>query len=78
MKKHKFSVFGKSGRFDTKTYDPENEYAVIRSSICTGEKVAGFKNKTDGSFKEVMLIRSPKDEQEFKKTYNVDEIKTEY
>lgn len=78
MKKHKFSVFGKSGRFDTKTFDSEKEYAVIRSSICTGEKVAGFKNKTDGSFKEVMLIRSKKDEQEFKKTYNVDEIKTEY
>ena len=37
-------------------FDPETQYAVIRSSICTGEKVAGFKNKTDGHFIEVMLI----------------------
>ena len=37
-------------------FDPETQYAVIRSSICTGEKVAGFKNKTDGHFTEVMLI----------------------
>ena len=36
-------------------YDPEKQYPVIRSSICTGEKTAGFKNKTDGHFTEVML-----------------------
>jgi hypothetical protein len=51
---------------------------VIRSSICTGEKVAGFKNKTDGHFTEVMLIRSPADEKEFKETYGVDSLKVEY
>ena len=78
MKKHIFSGFGKSQRFETASFDPETHYAVIRSSICTGEKVAGFKEKKDGSFKEVMLIRSKKDEQEFKRTYNVTEIKTEY
>ena len=49
-------------------FDPETQYAVIRSSICTGEKVAGFKNKTDGHFTELMLIRSPADEQLFKDT----------
>ena len=59
-------------------YDPETQYAVIRSSICTGKKVAGFKNKTDGHFTEVMLIRSPADEKESKKTYNIEEIKIEY
>ena len=32
------------------SFDPETQYAVIRSSICTGEKVAGFKNKKDGHF----------------------------
>lgn len=26
-------------------FDPETQYAVIRSSICTGEKVAGFKKQ---------------------------------
>ena len=59
-------------------FDPETQYAVIRSSICTGEKVAGFKNKTDGHFTEIMLIRSPADEKEFKETYGVETIKVEY
>ena len=43
-------------------FDPETQYAVIRSSICTGEKVTGFKNKTDGHFTEIMLIRTAVDE----------------
>ena len=59
-------------------FDPETQYAVIRSSICTGEKVAVFKNKTDGHFTEVMLIRSPADEKEFKETYGVDSLRVEY
>ena len=57
------------------TFDPEKQYAVIRSSICTGEKVAGFKNKDDGHFTEVMLIRSQADEETFKAIYNIDKIK---
>ena len=59
-------------------FNPETQYAVIRSSICTGEKVAGFKNKTDGHFTELMLIRSPADEKLFKETYGVDSIRVEY
>ena len=59
-------------------FDPETQCAVIRSSICTGEKVAGFKNKTDGHFTEVMLIRSPADEKLFKETYGIDSLKVEY
>ena len=59
-------------------FDPKTQYAVIRSSICTGEKVAGFKNKTDGHFTEVMLIRSPADEKEFKETYGVESLRVEY
>ena len=83
MKKHKGLHFGsklhlQSGRFETDAFDPETQIAVIRSSICTGEKVAGFKSKKDGSFTEVMLIRSPKDVQRFKETYGVDTLKTEY
>ena len=64
--------------FEPTPFDPEEWYAVIRSSICTGEKVAGFKNKRDGHFTEVMLIRNQKDLQEFKDTYNVDSVVTEY
>ncbi len=59
-------------------FDPETQYAVIRSSICTGEKVAGFKNKRDGHFTEVMVIRTADDEQRFKDLYGIDSIRTEY
>jgi hypothetical protein len=51
---------------------------VIRSSICTGETVAGFKNKTDGHFTEVCLIRTPEDERAFKETYGLESVKVEY
>ena len=60
------------------TFDPEMQYAVIRSSICTGEKVAGFKNKVDGHFVDVMLIRTQADEDRFMEMYGLTEIKTEY
>lgn len=65
-------------RFEENVFDPEKQEAVIRSSICTGEKVAGFKDKAGGRFVEVMLIRSPKDIEEFKERYGVDTLRTEY
>ena len=50
-------LFGcKKARKADLQFHPETQYAVILSSICTGKKVAGFKNKTDGHFTEVMLI----------------------
>ncbi|MBQ4270688.1 MAG: aspartate dehydrogenase [Clostridiales bacterium] len=60
------------------SFDPETQYAVIRSSICTGEKVAGFKNKKDGHFTEVMVIRSSLDEKRFMSMYGIDKVRTEY
>ena len=72
-------LFGrKKSRETAVQFNPETQYAVIHSSICTGEKVAGFKNKTDGHFTEVMLIRSPADEKKFKETYGLDSLKVEY
>ena len=59
-------------------FDPETQYAVIRSSICTGEKVAGFKDKQGGHFTEVMVIRSADDERRFKEIYGLDSVRTEY
>ncbi len=59
-------------------YDPATQHAVIRSSICTGEKIAGFKNDSDGHFTEVMLIRSPEDEEYFKEIYGIETVKIEY
>lgn len=85
MKKEKDSKrqFGRlfqprASRFEAEPFDPETQYAVIRGSICTGEKVAGFKNKTDGRFTEVMLIRSKEDERRFKEIYHIDSLDTEY
>lgn len=63
---------------ETIPYDPQKQYAVIRASICTGEKVAGFKNYADAHFTEVMLIRNGEDEKRFKAIYGLDEIKKEY
>jgi hypothetical protein len=34
---------------------------VMRCSICTGEKVAGFLSEKDGHFQEVRLIRNSDD-----------------
>ena len=78
--KHRFADFFKapSGRFSVEPFDPEKQIPIIRASICTGEKVAGFKNKSDGRFTEVMLIRSPKDVQRFKEQYQLDSVDTEY
>ena len=59
-------------------YDSEMLYPVIMSSICTGEKVAGFKNKKNGHFTEAMLIKTKADEDRFKKMYSLDDIKVEY
>ncbi|MCR5127053.1 MAG: aspartate dehydrogenase [Lachnospiraceae bacterium] len=59
-------------------FDPKTQYAVIRSSICTGEKVAGFKDKVGGHFTEVMFLRTPEDEKRFREIYELEEVKTEY
>lgn len=57
---------GTSQRFDPALWQP-----VIRASICTGEQVAGFKEKASGRIVEVMLIRSPRDIEEFRRAYAV-------
>lgn len=61
-------------------YDREDLRPVIRSSICTGEQVAGFKNIHTGKFSEVMLIRGERDLTEFLELYDIrlEELSTEY
>lgn len=59
-------------------YDENMHEAVIRCSICTGEQVAGFKNRQDGSFVGVMVIQSEKDLENFKRLYRVDDVKKIY
>lgn len=59
-------------------YNCDTQYAVIKSSICTGEQLAGFKNRKTGQFTEVMLIKDASDLRKFKEMYGIEEIKKEY
>jgi hypothetical protein len=52
-------------------FDPEKLKPMIRCSICTGEKVAGFRHLEDGRFEEVMLIRDTEDLVIFKMKYGI-------
>ena len=78
------SIFGKSISIpdnylsENLPFDPDKQIPVIKCSICTGEQVAGFKDKEDGHFTEVMLIRGDKDLKRFKRLYNITEVKKEY
>ena len=66
-------MFGRKKRQTAIPYDKTGKVPVIRSSICTGEQVAGFKDPVSGKFQELMLIRNDKDLQEFLEQYQVRE-----
>ena len=71
-------LFGKK-KVQKKSYDRINKKPAIRSSICTGERVAGFVDVHSGHFQEIMLIMSQKDIDDFKETYDIEgEIQTIY
>ena len=55
------------------SYDKTGKVPVIRSSICTGEQVAGFKETVSGKFQEIMLIRNGEDLRQFLEKYQVEE-----
>lgn len=65
---------------EVRTYDPAVQRPVIRASICTGERTAGFQDIRTGKITEVMLIRTPADLERFRQLYGIaeDEIRTEY
>ena len=61
------------------TYDKENKKPVIKSSICNGEQVAGFKDICTGKMEEIMLIKNTADLETFKAMYGItEEIIKEY
>ena len=66
-------IFGKKKQQAIPTFDKTGKRPVIRSSICTGEQVAGFKDIDTGKFHEIMLIQSDSDFQEFLRLYSVAE-----
>ena len=65
-------MFGKKKRQTVSLYDKTEKIPTIRSSICTGEQVAGFKDPS-GKFQELILIRNDQDFQEFLERYQVNE-----
>lgn len=73
-------MFGRRKEQKKSSYDKSGKVPVIRASICTGEKVAGFCDVNTGKFDDLMLIRNEADLQEFKCLYNVkdEEIKREW
>lgn len=73
-------MFGIRRKMAISTYDKSGKIPVIRSSICTGERVAGFKDPVSGKFDEMMLIRDGRDLSEFLQRYQVEEgeIKQEW
>ena len=60
------------------TYDSALLEPVIRCSICTGEQVAGFRNRHSGQFTAVTLITGPADLQDFCSRYGVSNPKRIY
>ncbi len=66
-------MFGRSKKSKPEPYDKTGKIPVIRASICTGEKVAGFKDEKTGHFTEMMCIKSNADFKAFMDTYDVSE-----
>lgn len=59
-------------------FDQENQKAVVRCSICTGEQVAGFKDVHTGKFTEVMLVKNENDIRRFMEKYHLETVEKEY
>lgn len=73
-------MFGRRKKQAEEPFDRDGRIPVIRSSICTGEQVAGFKDPVSGRFQEMMLLRNDGDLREFLRRYQVEasEIKREW
>ena len=75
-------LFGKRREVEPETtgFDPALYEPVIRSSICTGEKVACMREKSTGKLQELMLIRTEEDFAAFCRRYRVkaEDVKTVY
>lgn len=72
-------MFGRK-KNEVPSFDRTGKTPVIRTSICTGEKVAGYRDAATGRFVEVMLIRGDGDLREFLSKYGFreEELKREW
>ena len=64
------SIFRKK---HTQSYDKINKKPVLKTSICTGEQVAGFQDIHTGRIEEIMLIKNATDVDRFKQMYGIEE-----
>lgn len=63
------SIFKKK---HTQSYDKMNKKPVLKTSICTGEQIAGFQDIHTGKIEEIMLIKQAVDIDTFKQMYGID------
>ena len=63
----------KKKKVEKRSYDKATLKPVLKASICSQEKVAGFKEIKSGKFHEEMLITSPKDLQTFMDIFDLTE-----
>ena len=54
----------------TYSYDKERMKPVIKTSICTGEQVAGFKDIHTGKIEDIMLVKTAADIERSKNTFH--------
>ena len=73
-----FGIGKKQKKPDRVVYDPAEKYPAIRCSICTGEQVGGLKNRNNGSFFELMLIRDDQDLETFCEMVGTTDIPKEF
>ena len=66
-----FSHFKSMKKHAVKEWDREHLKPVVLSSICTGEKTAGFEDEA-GHFNAVMLVRGPEELKAFADEYGID------
>ena len=66
-------MFVRKKKKEVFSFDRTEMKPVLRSSICTGEQVAGFKELKTGKFQDVCLIKSQTDLREFMEQYGIRE-----
>lgn len=71
-------MFFKKKKQQIVSFDPEVYKPVLKCSICTGEKTAGFMEIKTGKFVDICVIKSDKDLEKFKSDYKVDNVEKIY
>ena len=69
------SLFSKKPKI---TYDPNVSEPAVRKSICTGEMTVGFVDKETGKFRDVKLVKSQAELEEFMREIGATSWKTVY